>query len=227
MSGIVPEPPPSAEEHHYFQAIEAHFLRLRGKAVLLSSSDWQIAQGWYRAGVPLEVVLQVMEQLFERARDRKGRAISALRYFRAAVEAAWEEVEALSAGSRRDRLEPVRVAERLRRLTEALPADLSRRDDWVARIEALDGAVEVVEHRLSELDAELLAAGKESLPEAQRESILRQAADALGRLQGRLPAEEIERSRRHLEEQLVRRLLALPVLSIFAPQARNSGSDGS
>ncbi|MEZ5314484.1 MAG: hypothetical protein R2862_13060 [Thermoanaerobaculia bacterium] len=227
MSGTVPDPPPSAEEHHYFQAIEAHFLRLRGKAVLLSSSDWQIAQGWYRAGVPLEVVVQVMEQLFERARGRKGRAISALRYFKAAVEAAWEEVEALSAGSRRDRLEPVRVDERLRRLTKALPAGLPGRGDWVARIEALDGSVEVVEHGLKELDAELLAAGKDSLQEAERESVLRQTSDALGRLQGRLPAEEIERSRAHLEEQLVRRLLDLPVLSPFAPQARNSGSDGS
>lgn len=227
MSGTVPDPPPSAEEHHYFQAIEANFLRLRGKAVLLSASDWQIAQGWYRAGVPLEVVLQVMELLFERSRSRKGRAISALRYFKAAVEAAWEEVEALSAGSRRDRLEPVRVDERLRRLTEALPVDLPQREEWVARIQALGGTVETVEQGLSGLDVELLTAGKDALPAAERETVRRQIEEALARLRGRLPAAELERSRVHLEAQLLRRLLDLPVLSLFAPQARNEETDGS
>lgn len=222
MAGTAPDPPPSAEEHAYFLAIESTFLRLRGKAMLLSSSDWQIAQGWFRSGISLEVVLPVMEQLFERARERKGRPISALRYFRAAVAAAWEEVESLSAGSRRERLEPLRVEERLARLAAALPPDLPQRPDWASRVVALDGSVDLVESGLSELDRDILQVVDASLSAAEREPLRLQVEEALARLRARLPAAELERSKSHLEAQLLRRHARLPLLSLFSPEARGT-----
>lgn len=221
MSGIAPDPPPSAEEHAYFQAIEEAFLRLRGKAVLLSASDWQVARAWQRAGMPLELVLQTMTELFARARERRGRSISALRYFKAAVATAWEEVESLSAGSRRERLEPIRIGERLTRLANALPMGLAGRERWGRALTELQGELEEVEARLAAMDPALLEEAVAALPAAARGEIERQVETALSGLRSRLPREELERSRGHLRAQLLRRQCALPLLSLFAPEARD------
>lgn len=223
MRGTEADPAPTAEEHAYFQAIEAAFLRLREKSLLLGSSDWQVAQGWYRGGIPVEIVVQVMELLFERAKQRKvrGRGISALRYFKAAVESAWEEVQSLSAGSRRERLEPIRVEERMARLAKSLPPGLSGRVAWVGRLEGLAGELEAVEARLVELDRELLTEAALALSPGETSAIDEQVERAVRRLRTRLPAPEVESSKRHLRAELVRRQLGLPHLSLFAPAARD------
>ena len=43
----------SAEDQAYFHALEEAFLRLRGRATLLSAADWQVAREWRRAGIPI------------------------------------------------------------------------------------------------------------------------------------------------------------------------------
>mgnify|MGYP003537474975 CR=1 FL=1 len=91
MTATAPDEVPSSADHAYFLAIERTFLGLRKKAALLTAADWQEAQSWHRQGIPVELIQDVMEKLFERQHARKGRTISGLRYFRAAVEAAWEE----------------------------------------------------------------------------------------------------------------------------------------
>ncbi len=57
-----------------------------------------------------------MEKLFERQHTRKGRTISSLRYLRAAVEAAWEEMLALKAGGRAEEAVALPVESRLANL---------------------------------------------------------------------------------------------------------------
>jgi hypothetical protein len=223
MTGTGPEPP-SAEDHAYFHALEAAFLRLRGKAALLSSDDWLVAQGWHRAGVPAELAIRVMEELFERARGRprgrKGREISSLKYFRAAVESAWEEVAALSAGGRKERLEVMRVEERLGRLAESLGPGLPNRSAVDAEIRSVRGGVPEVEAALAEIDARLLEALWVGLEPAERSTVERSVAEALSTLRGRLPAEELALASRHLRNRRLRERFRLPVLSLFAPEAR-------
>ena len=87
MTATAPDEVPSSADHAYFLAIERTFLGLRKKAALLTAADWQEAQSWHRQGIPVELIQDVMEKLFERQHARKGRTISGLRYFRAAVEA--------------------------------------------------------------------------------------------------------------------------------------------
>jgi hypothetical protein len=78
------------DEHAYFLAIENCFVRLRRAPCLLSPVDWLLARRWRSEGVPLELILRVMEEGFARRKERgtKGQ-ISSLRYFAQAVEAAW------------------------------------------------------------------------------------------------------------------------------------------
>ena len=53
----------------YFRAIETAFIGLRGAPLLLSPTDWQTAREWYRQGIPLEVVCDVLESVFAGVRE--------------------------------------------------------------------------------------------------------------------------------------------------------------
>jgi hypothetical protein len=226
MTGTGPELPAesaTSEDHAYFQALEQEFLRLRGKGTMLSAADWQVAQGWRRAGVPLELVVRVMEELFARARERRRRTISSLGYFRAAVEGAWEEVVALSAGGRKERLEPFGTAERLGRLAEALPPALPERERRAAAIRGLDGEVDAIERSLAGLDQELIADLERTLATADREALDAELEAALSAAARRLPRDEVEAARRRFRTQLLRRRFSVPVLSLFSPEARDPG----
>ena len=74
----------SAADHAYFRAIEEVFIRLRGAPLLLSPTDWQIARGWHRTGIPLDVVCSTLEELFrQRAEAGKQSTVRSLSQGRA------------------------------------------------------------------------------------------------------------------------------------------------
>ncbi|MFN7940682.1 MAG: hypothetical protein U0X73_03740 [Thermoanaerobaculia bacterium] len=237
MSATAAADPPdgdSAEDHAYFQALESAFLKLRGAATLLAPADWHAAVAWRRLGVPLPLVERVMADLFEKRRaGRGGRRISSLRYFAPAVEAAWEEMRVLSAGGERPELapEPLVVAERVERLADALPADLPRRDAWRARIAGLAareaGEVEAVEQELAQIDRELRSELESRLDTALAAGLAREVESALAPVRHRLPEEELAVAGGRLRAQLLRRRLKLPLLSLFAPEARQPPSDAA
>ncbi len=225
MNATAPDVPPSAEDHTYFLAIEKSFLGLRKKAALLTAADWQEAQNWHRQGIPVELVQDVMEKLFERQRAKSGRTISGLRYFRSAVAAAWEELLALKAGGRAEAAPPLPVSSRLAHLAACLPASLPQRERWTEAMSALadTGEPHEVEAALRALDADLLASLRAGLDEADRLGLARQVDQALARLRDRLPPEELGIASARLAEQLLRRRFDVPVLSLFSPEARGEG----
>jgi hypothetical protein len=226
MNATAPEAPPSPEDHAYFLTIERAFLGLRKKATLLTAADWQEAQAWHRQGIPVELVQDVMEKLFERQRARKGRSISGLRYFRAAVEAAWEEMLALKAGGRAEEAVALPISSRLANLAASLPQALPQRSKWTAAIAAMadKGAPpSEVEEALRALDAELLTALDAGLDVARRQALADQVGQALARLRGRLPEDELAIASVRVTEQLLRRRFEAPVLSLFSPEARGEG----
>lgn len=226
MTATAPETPPSPEDHAYFLTIERTFLGLRKKAALLTAADWQEAQSWHRQGIPVELIQDVMEKLFERQRAKKGRTISGLRYFRAAVEAAWEEMLALRAGGRAEEAIPLPVATRLANLAGSLPAALPLRERWTTALAGMASAAAApneVEADLRNLDGELVRALRAALTAEERESFARQIEQALVRLRDRLPEDELAIASDRLAEQLLRRRFAAPVLSLFSPEARGEG----
>ncbi|MEO8277229.1 MAG: hypothetical protein ABI639_13530 [Thermoanaerobaculia bacterium] len=229
MTATDPDGGPSPEDHAYFLAIEKSFLGLRQQAVLLSAADWQVAQGWHRLGVPPELVHDVMARLFERQQTRKGRAISGLRYFRAAVENAWEESQAMQAGGRAELDPPLPLSVRLTNLAAHVPVELPQRDRWLAALAALAGSAasgtpllpdDQVEESLQDLDRDFVATLLDELSPAEKSAQAAQVEEALARLRGRLAADEIEIARARLAGQLARRHFHAPVLSLFSPEAR-------
>jgi len=66
----------SPDERAFFQEVEAHFIRLRGRPLLLSPRELARVAGWQREGIPLQVVLRGIDRYFEKRfshQDRKAR----------------------------------------------------------------------------------------------------------------------------------------------------------
>jgi hypothetical protein len=86
-------------------------------------------------------------------------------------------------------------------------------------VAGLHGDAPAVESALSLLDREMLGAAESSLDEGMRQEVDAAVEKTLTALRGRLPAEELERSRERLTHQVLRQRLGLPVLSLFSPEA--------
>lgn len=205
----------------YFRAIEEAFIRLRGAPLLLSPEDWRQADDWRRRGVPLELVLATLEQVFVRRAERGAVGkIQSLRYCAPAVEAAWEEVEALTAGGRGREAPAVDVGARLAALAASLPPAQAR---LAQRVRGLAGSTSDVERALAALDEEMMAASLAELSDNERRALERRTATALTALSDRIGAEELAEARDRLLRQALRRARGLPVLSLFSSEAAADG----
>jgi hypothetical protein len=208
-------------DHAYFQAVEEIFVELRGAPLLLSPTDWQVARRWHQDGVPIGLVRRTLEEVFAKRKERgaKGK-ISSLRYCAPAVEAAWEELRELTAPGERSEAPAFEIRPRLTALAAALPRSFPESFPEIqARIAALDGDPQHVEDSLAALDREMLDTAEAGLDGETRAEIREAVEKTLSALGGRLPAEELERSRDRLARQALRRRLGLPVLSLFSPEA--------
>ncbi len=220
MSGV-------GDQKRYFRAIEETFIRLRGSPLLLSPADWRQAEEWFQRGVPLELVVRTLETVFERRAERgaAGR-IHSLRYCASAVEAAWEEVETLTAPGRRLHAEALDVVARLGALARSLPDDLPDREELAAAIERLEGDSDRVEAALAALDAALIETVESRLEPGQRRRLEQELERTLAPLAGRLDETELDEARGRLRRQVLRRQRGLPLLSLFSPEAVGGPADG-
>lgn len=208
------------DDHAYFQAIEEIFVALRGSPLLLSPADWQVSRRWHREGIPLDLIRGALQEVFERRKERgaKGK-ISSLRYCASAVEAAWVERRELTTPGEGAEAPPFDLGARVRALAARLPESFPGRDLFAGRVAALAGDPQAVEEALAGLDREMLGAAGAALTAADRSEVAAAVEKTLAGLRGRLPAEELERSRERLTFQVLRQRLGLPVLSLFSPDA--------
>ncbi len=62
--------------YNYFTEIENHFVRRRGKNLLLSPMDWNLIAVWREAGVPLQVALRGIDIAMDAFFARQHRGVS-------------------------------------------------------------------------------------------------------------------------------------------------------
>jgi len=62
--------------YNYFTEIEEHFVRRRGKHLLISPMDWGLIATWRDAGVPLHVALRGIDIAMDNFFSRQGRGHS-------------------------------------------------------------------------------------------------------------------------------------------------------
>jgi hypothetical protein len=186
----------------YFTEIEAHFARRRGTPFVLSAKDWALMQEWSAAEIPLPVVIEAIDSVFDK-KEAKGQKVNGLRYCRHAVKELWDERRELQIGSESVTPEedPTTRLETLAAAIESTPAGA-----YADRVRALRGSVPHIEEQLMELETLLI---DELLPRAPE---LRAEAEAL-------VAGSDEKTRARSLDAHVRRLVRerfeIPRLSLF------------
>jgi len=189
----------------YFAEIESHFASKRGTPFVVNPKDWALMKEWQEAGVPLPVVIEAIDSVFEKAAERK-KVVNSIHYCKHAVKELWDERRELTVGegSSTPEASPSEALESLAALLEAIPVAAP----FASRVRDLasEKSVPRIEEKLIELERELIDALVASLPEAERPVIA-------------LPPDVDEKTRARTEEANLRRAVRerfdLPRLTLF------------
>lgn len=87
---------------NYFTEIEEHFVRKRGKNILVSPLDWCLIEVWKENQIPLQVVLRGIDRSFEAALRRQKKTPATLFYCHPGVMEAFQEYRTAMVGSREE-----------------------------------------------------------------------------------------------------------------------------
>jgi hypothetical protein len=189
----------------YFTEIEAHFAHRRGTPFIVNTKDWALMKEWHAAGIPLAVVIEAIDTVFDRF-DATQRKVNGLSFVKFAVKELWQERKELQIGaegaSPEENVEPLlaSLAARLESVEHAAP--------FAPRVRALakERSVPRIEELLMELEQELIDA---LLPHAEE---LRAEARAL-------TSGADDKTRARTEEAHLRRLVrekfGVPRLTLF------------
>jgi len=197
----------------YFTEIESHFAQRRGTPFILSAKDWHLMKRWNEEGIPLPVIIEAIDSVFEKneASGRK-KVISSLSYCRHAVKEIWEERRELAVGDGSITPEEAPDAA-LELLADELNAiDVAR--PFAERIRALKKLKSVprIEAKLIEIEHEMIASIVDGL--LDRDVLLAEIARALGDT-----SKLDEKTRARTEEANLRRSVrerfGLPRLTLF------------
>ena len=187
----------------YFLEIESHFAQRRGTPFVLSAKDWALMKSWSDEGIPLPVVIEAIDSVFDK-QEAKNRKVNGLGYCKHAVKELWQERRELLIGGQESAPEE-EVVPRLDALASAV-AEVA--PEFAERVRGLasEKSVPRIEERLMELEQELIDA---LLPQAEE---LRAEARAL-------TSGADEKTRARTEEAHLRRLVrerfGLPRLTLF------------
>ena len=185
----------------YFLEIEAHFAARRGTPFILSAKDWALMRQWAEDGIPLPVVIEAIDSVYEK-NETSGRkkVISSLSYCRHAVKELWDARRDLYVGGS-DVPPEVAPAARLDDLAHALPEPFASRVRDLAR----ERSVPRVEQALMDIEREMI----ESLVDDSIRSEL--AAIDTSKLDPKIRARTEEANLR----RIVRERFGLPRLTLF------------
>jgi hypothetical protein len=190
----------------YFLEIESHFALRRGTPFILSAKDWVLMKKWADDGIPLPVVIEAIDTIFEKAAERK-KVVNSLSYCRHAVKELWEDRKELQIGASATVPEEG-SADTLARLAAAVAPLSESIADEIRGLEKEQSA-RAIEDRLIEVERRLVA----QLPPAELESMRAEVAEALA------GTKLDDKTRARTEEAMLLRIMrekyALPRLSLF------------
>ena len=206
-----------SEDQVYFKAIESLFIELRGAPFQLSPDDFDVAKLWRAEGVPLDVALATLREKITTMVEKGGEPKRRLKYYRRAVESAWQRQRELAAPGETATATEVDVAARLARLAQRVPETLPEIRRRISRL-ADAGGSEAVDKSLAEMDRDMLAAARDALSSEQREELESRLEASMAALAGRLGGASTT-ARERAEIRLLRDLTDLPFLSLFSPDS--------
>lgn len=200
----------------YFLEIESHFAGRRGTPFILNAKDWALMKKWFDDGIPLTVVIEAIDSVFEK-NEASGRrkVISSLSYCRHAVKEIWQDRQDLYAGSGEAGPE-----ENLSGLLEALAADVERSEAPASIVAGVAGEIRAllseksvpkVEERLIEVERGLIDQILDSMAESERRRLVEPLTLVVADLDDKTRQRTYEANlRRAIREKFV-----LPRLTLF------------
>jgi hypothetical protein len=196
----------------YFLEIEAHFVKRRGTPFVLNAKDWALMKKWHDEQIPLAVVIEAIDTVFDKNEAKGRKMVSSLGYLRHAVSELWEERRELQIGSESITPEesPEAALERLASALDASAEPAVRGYAAAVRGLAKERSVPRVEDRLMEIEDEMIAAVLATAAAAEE---LREEASRIdsGRVDEKTRARAIEANLR----RLVRDRFGIPRLTLF------------
>jgi len=194
----------------YFVEIEAHFAARRGTPFILSAKDWALMKKWHDEGVPLPVVIEAIDTVFEK-NETSGRrkTISSLSYCRHAVKELWEDRKVLYVGETETTPETSLDTLASQLESTAVGAPFAPRVRDLTRL----GSIAKIEESLLDLERELLDAAIAAAP-AEVSAIRSEIAATLGDT-SRIDEKTLARTLEANLRRLVRERFGLPRLTLF------------
>jgi BirA family biotin operon repressor/biotin-[acetyl-CoA-carboxylase] ligase len=220
-----------AHDAGYYEEVESYFVSRRGSPLFITPSEWDLVWRWEQLGIPLAVVKEGIDRVFERPKtlSRPRR----LGYCRQTVEAAFRRFREASLGGRAERSAEegsgvsFRLAEISARLQE-LAAEWSEREDAYARFlertadavrsfsHAAAEAPDAIEGQLAAIDGKLLVESEAILGDAAREELRREAESSLESYNQRMPQKIYRAAVESAYRRRLRKKIGLPTLSLYA-----------
>ena len=206
----------------YFLEIESHFAHRRGTPFILSAKDWALMKGWQEEGVPLPVVLEAIDQCFDKRQEgSRRRTISSLSYCRHAVAELWDERRDLHIGGS-ESVPEESSGERLESLASDLESagasgelrDRLQRAAVEVRTLGKGRSVPQMEEGLMDLERALIRDLLELMPATDRSSLELEVGRILAGFSN-LDEETVRKTREANLYRLLRKRLGIPRLSLF------------
>jgi hypothetical protein len=198
----------------YFLEIEAHFAMRRNTPFILSAKDWALMRKWHEEGVPLPIVIEAIDTVFEK-NESSGRrkVISSLSYCRHAVKELWEERRELFVGGSELTPEssPAARLDTLAGRLEATPFGAPFAE--AVRALASEKSIPRIEQLLMEIEREMMEVIL-ATPSEEIDSLRREMVSTLGdtsRLDPKIRERTVEANLR----RLIRERFNLPRLTLF------------
>jgi hypothetical protein len=229
--------------YNYFTEIEEHFVRRRGKHLLVSPMDWNLIAIWRDAGIPLQVALRgidiAMDSFFAR-RDRANSKPNTLCYCHDSVMEEYARHQESRVGESQDEKSPepesdeMEKSEFLKLISQRISEIkmLQAKQYWggnfefiraLARLEEIkqnmetDSRVETeaLERDLGIADEILMEQLREAISAEQMAEWEKEAKSELKVYKKRLPKETYERIHRNFINGRIRQHFQIGELSIF------------
>ena len=200
-----------AAEKSYVRRIERRFVALREGVLHISPGDFALLLDWFHRGIPAEMVLSVIEEMFVKARATGGRQIRSLAYCRHAVEEAWSDRRAAMVGAQpssggeiQSAFSPEEVARHIENAVRAIGAARDNLAGDSAGAGEKEGALEgirEIEARLDAMRRTILARSPSSFEACEQEMVgLEDRLVELGR--ALLADEEVRALTAHTEARI-------------------------
>lgn len=200
----------------YYLEIESHFAARRGTPFILNAKDWALMKKWFEDGIPLSVVIEAIDSVFEK-NEASGRrkVISSLSYCRHAVKETWQDRQDLYAGSGEPGAE-----ENVIGLLEALADDVERSETpreiatgIAGEVRSLvrEKSVPKIEEKLIDIERDLMDRILAFVPANERDAIVRPLTAVVADLDDKTRQRTYEANLR----RAVREKFALPRLTLF------------